>query len=308
MGVVNKDRVSLIPNPTVYVTEFGAKGDGTTNDATAIQSAIDSVKTSGGTICFPVGIYRVLSAIQFYSNQRLIFEPGATIMQGASSLNNIMRSYCEAEWTEHNGTHDVVIEGGTFSGNNFSGATTLVGIVHCKNITFDHCTFMDAGGGWHNLEINSSKNVRVINCEFEAAQKAGGEMVQLDSDDSDTVWPWSGASHDGTGCEDVLFGECIFHDSENSVAIGNHHGSSYTGIIISGCLFENCQYSDGCIAFKTGSGAINIHGNVFRNCLKGASYTSANTFVHGNVFIDVTTAVSGSGIVKNNLINGTYTD
>lgn len=42
---------------TVSVKDFGAVGDGTTNDTAAIQAAIDAIGASGGTVLFPAGIY-----------------------------------------------------------------------------------------------------------------------------------------------------------------------------------------------------------------------------------------------------------
>lgn len=50
---------------TVYavVTAFGAIGDGITDCTAAIQNAINSVSPSGGTVVFPAGVYRTLSAI-----------------------------------------------------------------------------------------------------------------------------------------------------------------------------------------------------------------------------------------------------
>ena len=47
---------------TVSVKDFGAVGNGTTNDAVAIQAAINSL-TSGGTVFFPAGTYLVTSQI-----------------------------------------------------------------------------------------------------------------------------------------------------------------------------------------------------------------------------------------------------
>jgi hypothetical protein len=43
----------------VSVKDFGAVGDGVTNDTAAIQAAIDSVSSAGGTVFFPPGTYRI---------------------------------------------------------------------------------------------------------------------------------------------------------------------------------------------------------------------------------------------------------
>lgn len=46
----------------INVKSFGAKGDGITDDSTAIQNAINSL-TNGGTVLFPVGSYLVNTAL-----------------------------------------------------------------------------------------------------------------------------------------------------------------------------------------------------------------------------------------------------
>ena len=46
----------------VSVKDFGAKGDGTTDDTAAIQAAIDSLSALGGTLLFPKGQYVVKQA------------------------------------------------------------------------------------------------------------------------------------------------------------------------------------------------------------------------------------------------------
>ena len=63
------DYLTSIPAASVTVTQFGAKGDGVTDDTAAIQAAIEFVKNAGrGEIFFPTGTYIVSSPIIFYSN------------------------------------------------------------------------------------------------------------------------------------------------------------------------------------------------------------------------------------------------
>lgn len=45
------------------VTAFGAAGDGVTNDQAAIQAAIDSLPSNGGTVYFPPGNYKINTSI-----------------------------------------------------------------------------------------------------------------------------------------------------------------------------------------------------------------------------------------------------
>ncbi|WP_409340823.1 glycosyl hydrolase family 28-related protein [Paenibacillus sp. MBLB4367] len=45
------------------VKSFGATGDGTTDDTAAIRDAIESIRTTGGTVLFPKGTYRCRSVV-----------------------------------------------------------------------------------------------------------------------------------------------------------------------------------------------------------------------------------------------------
>jgi polygalacturonase len=48
----------MISDAAVNVKDYGATGDGTTDDTTSIQAAINAV-TSGGVVYFPSGTYRI---------------------------------------------------------------------------------------------------------------------------------------------------------------------------------------------------------------------------------------------------------
>jgi hypothetical protein len=47
----------LLPSPLLNVKDYGAKGDGVSDDYAAIQAAIAACGTAGGTIYFPAGTY-----------------------------------------------------------------------------------------------------------------------------------------------------------------------------------------------------------------------------------------------------------
>lgn len=294
----------------VSVKDYGAKGDGTTDDATAIQSALTALQTSGGIIYFPKGTYLIASNLLFYSNQTLWFENGATLLQGAS-IDNLLMTYCGSSVTEYNGTHDCLIYGATFDGGTYTTNNTLVGTVHAKNITFENCTFKNAYGIWHDLEINSSYNVKVINCDFEGSRKTGanGCMIQIDAINNSATWPWSTniGQIDNTVSKYVEVVGCIFHDDTVSPAIGNHSQAVDDFIRIHENVFDSLTSSRGAINFQSATN-VDVYDNTFNGCTTGIGSSGATYYIHDNRFVGATTAISGSASVAHaNMINGTYT-
>jgi hypothetical protein len=120
----------------VSVKDFGAVGDGVTDDTVAIQAALDSGLTK---IIFPVGNIYITTGNTFYSNQTLVIDgilrlapnqpPGATMLKNNDPVG---------------GDSDIVITGtGTIDGNraNQTGTTaavwhTLVYFENCQRVEF----------------------------------------------------------------------------------------------------------------------------------------------------------------------------
>lgn len=291
------------------VTEYGAKGDGVTDDTTAIQSALAACQASGGIVYFPVGSYLVTASLLFYSNTTLWFEPEATILQGAS-IDNLLMSYCGDSVTGYGGTHDCLIYGATFDGSTYTKNNTLVGIVHAKNITFENCTFKNAYGQWHDLEINSSYNVKVVRCDFEGSRKTykNAELIQIDAIDNTNTWPWTNrGSVDSTISKYVEICNCIFHNDTVSPAIGNHSVTSDSFISIHDNVFDGLTSERGALNFQSADN-VDIYDNVFNGCTTGVGSYGATYYIRNNRFVSATTAIAGSASVAHgNMINGTYT-
>lgn len=294
----------------INVHDYGAVGDGITDNSASIQNALDAIKDTGGIVFFPVGTYAIKSSVIFYSNQTLWFENGSVLKQG-DAIDNLLISYCGESVTGYNGTHDCLIYGATFDGGSYTENNTLVGIVHAKNITFENCTFKNAYGTWHNLEINSTNNCKVINCDFEGSRKTNynGCMIQVDAINNASTWPWDSnrGSVDGTVSKYIEICGCTFHNDSQSPAIGNHSAATDQYIRIHDNVFDGLTSSRGAINFQSADN-VDIYDNTFNGCTTGIGSEDATYYIHDNRFVSATTAISGtSSVAHANMINGTYT-
>ena len=292
----------------VNVKAFGAKGNGTTDDASAIQNALDSIKTRGGIIYFPYGTYLIKSSVLFYSNQILLFEHGATILQGAS-ISSLMRNYSTTSIGGYDGTHDSMIIGATFDGGSYTTNNTLLGFCHAKNIVVKDCKFKNAYGTWHDLEINSSQYVLVENCDFNGSRKTGenGENLQFDGAGSTSYYPWGDIKIDDTICQYIEIKGCHFHANTTSPGIGNHSNMAHEFIKIHDCVFDGNTGSRGAMNFVALANNIDIYDNTFNGCTTGIGSSGATYYIHDNRFVSAATAISGSTSISHaNMINGSY--
>lgn len=297
---------NLIPaGDFVNVLDHGAKGDGTTDDSSAIQSALSSRSANGGIIFFPSGTYKINTMLHYYSNQTLLFEKGAVLKAGTSSMNCIIGAYVDPTWTAYNGTHDVLIHGGTFDGSAVNANILLFGTVHAKNITIENCSFVGVFGLAHNLEINSTKNARVHDCIFTRGTNVGSaaEMIQLDRANYgayvETI------NEDGTNCSFIDIYENTFGPNTASPGVGNHSGTPNI-VNIHDNFFMDFTGERGAIDLSATN--VSIYNNVFNGCTTGIASDGATHYIYDNRFIGATTAISGTSCVAhNNMINGTYT-
>ncbi len=102
----------------ISVKQFGAVGDGETDDTSAIQSAINFASANGRWVYFPPALlfYKTIATINLPDHVYIKFSPGAIIRN--TTTNNAIFT--------HTGTGDIVVEGGQFYGN--ESGTTQFGI------------------------------------------------------------------------------------------------------------------------------------------------------------------------------------
>lgn len=266
--------VNVMQKKTVYA-------DGIHDDTKALQACIDEVK-NGGTVYFPDGTYLVSGALIFYSNQHLKFSDKATVLRSDKSeplTRYLLASYSEPEWSGYEGTHDVIISGGIFDGNeNLTEHATLVNTVHCRNITIDGCRFVHCAH-WHCIEINGTENATVQNCIFDGPSYTAksdilyNEQIQLDMSRNGSYGPVYNCDgklidfcYDDTVCRNIVIRNNIFK-CDGFPGVGHHGDIDHHNILIENNIFDGPSgrigKSRGYIFFRPMVYDITVRGNAF---------------------------------------------
>lgn len=109
---------------TVYdVTRFGAKGDGVTDDAAAIQQAVDRAAENGGTVVFPAGKTFLSGPVRLRGGVEYRLEPKAVLKAHPDETRYHLSAFGRNEgegmlWLWAEDEEDIVIDGaGTIDGN-----------------------------------------------------------------------------------------------------------------------------------------------------------------------------------------------
>ena len=116
----------------INVRDYGAVGNGSTDDKQAIQNAINAVPSGGGVVYFPSGTYRITGKLTLSDTQNCIILEGCGADTGPNGEGSIIYQYdgVDTEFIEINGADSITIrhllfKGGTFwDSNNANLGTT----------------------------------------------------------------------------------------------------------------------------------------------------------------------------------------
>jgi len=133
--------------PIVDVRYYGAKGDGITDDTTAIQNAINSNKI----IYFPPGTYKITSPLSLNSNNYLYGNKKYSKIIVESDIHIISTSL----------KNNITIENLWFYGNGGAGNASNLYFTDCNDLTIKNCIIENAPN--RGINISTSNRVEIIN-------------------------------------------------------------------------------------------------------------------------------------------------
>jgi hypothetical protein len=206
----------------VSVKDFGAVGDGVTDDTAAMQAAVDAGQYE---IDLVGGIYRITSVVTFDENN-MIIKNGTLLFDGPNTARL-------AKITGDNVTFQNVV----FDGNNLQPKSSLVYVeASTDRPVFNQCTFKNITGVYHGttplnqcyaLLINpyAVTNFEVVNCLFK-------DLIKY-NDGINTV-PVTPAAV-GLG---FIGGICFMPDD---LAVPTAAQPIPTVGLVTGCTFDNIQ-------------------------------------------------------------------
>lgn len=131
-----------------FVTDFGALGNGTNDDTSAIQAAIDSF-SAGGTLRFPRGTYRLTDSLKTKRGLRLVGDGWfATILSGTSMAVPMFKDTSTYTYKD-GGMQGMTLVGNTSAAGNHLVQVSTLGV---NRYIFDSVRFYECGGDALHIE------------------------------------------------------------------------------------------------------------------------------------------------------------
>lgn len=158
------------------VKKFGARGDGITDDAAAIQNALNS---GNKYIYFPEGTYIVGTKLSVLANTAIVGSGFGSVIKCADSTNIVMM--------ELNDVDDVIIENLKFDGNAANNSYGGPAYHHClhiyqgERVVVNNVLFVDNifSGIWMNGTNLGSQGPVISNCYFSGFNALGASCGLL---------------------------------------------------------------------------------------------------------------------------------
>ena len=234
------------------VTDFGAKGDGKTNNTAAIQKAIDKASQNGGTVVIPEGIY-ISGTLKLKSNITLEIQRNA-ILKGITDRAAYPSLPIESPMLTSSGQwghaliyasklENIAITGeGTIDGNggdpifdtkqneNVMRPFVLL-VVGCKNVKVSGL----------NLRNSAMWMQRYIACDF--LRIAGINVFNHCNANNDGL--------DIDDCHEVIVSDCVIDADDDALCFKSEGERGVKNAVVTNCILASHAS-----AFKMGTGSV----------------------------------------------------
>ncbi len=221
------------------VVDFGAVGDGVTDDSAAIQAAIDKAETDGLRVFVPAGTYLISTALSVPTGVEIVGEGrNNTIIR--TSVNTIDAFDIESNARKVRIAYLDITSGAGVGASN--AAINVAGVNGCAECVFEDLDINSFEFGFDTADLywqNYHRNIRFQECDygFNGNGTAGTSINNYFShcyfQDCDTYSVFV------TAFKGTHFNSCNFgHDGTTTSGPAIQFGTNCFGSIVQGCNFE----------------------------------------------------------------------
>jgi len=288
--------------PWVNVKNYGAKGDGATDDTIAIQNAINSL-INGGTVVIPTGTY-IVDQVKLTSNIHLIGQGWQSVLKLKNGAGSEIIKLKDEAGTSSFSVSNLKLDGNRF--NQAGGVGANIMIVNGRNFWIENVystnSYNDSiwvnkssdfiiknnfviDNGVDGISLHESKRATVIgnNCRKSGQRESGSNILVLDTDPSGP-----------TPSDSVIVANNQTSEAAGNLGFGIVYQYSDNAIIIGNTSFNNAQYG------------ISVRGHNAYNRHFGA--TIANNIVRSNQSGGIVVMYMDNAIIQGNNSSANYGD
>ena len=220
------------------VCRFGALGDGKTDDAVAIQQAIDRCSSEGGgRVLLPANHTFLAGPIELKSNVELHLQATATLLANPDESIYHLSAFGDNKgegmmWIYAQHAQNISITGmGTISGNGvaFMGAELddSYHLVGCDGAVIDGINLLNNlkirnGDG---IDLDHSRNVRIANCHI----TSGDDCICLKNRRETAQYG---------SCHDIVVTNCVMTSRSCAIKIGSENMDSIYNVLFDNCIIK----------------------------------------------------------------------
>ena len=180
---------------SVSVKDFGAVGDGVTDDTAAIQAALNAVAIAGGAVLFPAGSYNITSPLKTFSNVALVGADATACIISKSTTtvgsgSNLARAGTKTDsyavdaviilvHADNLYTQYPQIKNLTIKKSSYAAASYGIYAPRAHHVTFDNLLILNCNTGYYTFDnwMGTLRDVTVQACSvgFQHADDGSGQ-------------------------------------------------------------------------------------------------------------------------------------
>ncbi len=267
------------PSPVFDPRMYGAVGDGSTNDAVAIQQAIDAAAGTGGSVVLTNGTF--LSGTLTLKSNMTFFIDSSAVLRGSTAVadypvqtpatGNTQLSNCQLALLYAPGVTNLVIDGGGTidgQGDAFTGVEStrplLIWAVLSDHVTVQNVYLMK-GAVWSLVSMETDDvlienvNLQSNNITHDGIDVVDGTNITVDdvaiSSGDDAMCLKSGVRRgiDTMTVKNSIFSGYAASGGSNGIKIGTATYGAFKNIAIQDSYVKNVQYAPMAVESRQGS-------------------------------------------------------